>query len=445
MRTCLLSWRRNGLFLCALALLKLALVTVDQNLIEFEKQRNDKSKPISLPSYDSTECPISNPVMMNSSFQEYWNSRNGCKSHYATTISHSLWCNVTLLPHFDLWDLDDKLARQLLVNDSECTAWNRLPRYQSDSRIRLLDKGLHVAFLGDSVTRYQALALMHYLHTGHWISDSMVPSLLKDTGLASSGEHKVWNDMYCFTHMYFSGLLPKKYLLADSDVFYPKYFLTCDCYRSASPVFMEMLQTVVENRYYHDSCRGVSVYYFAKFGNVPFRGHYQPGQIHNNVYNLSLVTSPFQWQYESWSSFISGYLALLQPPPKYVIINAGLWNNHGLDNSTVFSEIRQALELANMTGIYKTTTSTMFEGWHDDMDATIRQMNHSTPFQPLPSVDDVNHPHDATGCNMLHHCLSLNWTQYITGPLHYSDNLHFQPHINTLFNEQLLDLLAALG
>jgi hypothetical protein len=110
----------------------------------------------------------------------------------------------------------------------------------------------------------------------------------------------------------------------------------------------------------------------------------------------------------------------------------------------VFSEIRQALDMVNMTGIYKTTTSSKLEGFRQGMiKLPAESMNQSVSVNTF-FVNYKKYDHDAVGCKTLHHCLSSHWTRYIKGPVHYVDNVHFQPHIYTLLNEQVLDQLTVL-
>jgi hypothetical protein len=428
------------------------LTRLEQQQQQQQQQRNHVSSKYS--SLHSLRCPRSNFVMWNSSYHDYWQSRNVITTtdqqqqqqfydHNSSNITLSV--TSTNLSHFCPWNWDDRMAYQLHIEQRSSTNrdWIRSsPRYHADSPILQLINGVRVAFVGDSVTRFQSLSLMHYMHTGYWITDEMKPNFLtdvkeqkKDWGFSS------WNEVADYTTLYFSGLVTNTYSSPTTDdAFRSQYFLTCDCYK----VENFTLRNLVYNHFYYDPCRGNAVYNIGKYGHATFHGHYRPSQATNNPYNVSLLMTPFQWEYESWSSFIINYLALLQPSPKYVIINAGLWARHGLDQVGVFSEIRQALDLVNMTGIYKTTTSSKLEGFRQGMKLPVAEsMNHSLSADTY-FVNYKKYDHDAIGCETLHHCLSSHWTRYIKGPLHYVDNVHFQPHIYTLLNEQVLDLLTML-
>ena len=109
--------------------------------------------------------------------------------------------------------------------------------------------GLHIAFLGDSITRYQSLSLSHYLHTGYWLDDDSQLLTDKKTG-------KTW----------------MQFFQSHVDYFGAAHF-QCDCFRNEwrKEVY---IKTVTENRYHYDPCRDNVIYTMNRFGKVPFRGHY---------------------------------------------------------------------------------------------------------------------------------------------------------------------------
>jgi hypothetical protein len=293
----------------------------------------------------------------------------------------------------------------------------RAPLYQPDDR----PTGLRIAFIGDSLTRYQTTALIHYLHTGYWIDEYMQPNLLNEQSFRSS-----WKAYYEFTSEYFNG---------------PTNF-RCDCYRDPNRMWDAFLG---ENMFYRDECRGNHITFLSKFGNFPFRGHWEPHTAFNGSttlpgaesneastnqtsvggaspggYNESEVSTPYSWSFDSWPDVVRNYVAHLDPKPDYLVLNAGLWAHHGL-NEQVLAEIRAAADKVGITTIYKTTTN---------------------PQNPAIQRLQLR-GHDEAGCRLLQHCFALNWTALVP-PNHYWDGLHFFSYMNTRFNEQLLELLAAI-
>jgi hypothetical protein len=219
-----------------------------------------------------------------------------------------------------------------------------------------------------------------------------------------------WNDFFQYSSTYFNG--PNNSL--------------CDCSRQdfvtragKSKIYMN---TMVENRYYYDPCQNNSITFFGKFGPLPFRGHWQPNAIPFTTLssNVPDPKSRFLWSYTSWSDMIQQYLAVLVPKPEFVVINAGLWTSHGL-NESVLSNIRQALDEVGMIGIYKTTT------------------------KDAADVNGTLMDHDDAGCRILHYCLNLNWTAPLSRQ-HYWDagGRHFRSHVNTRFNDEMLDIIKMI-
>jgi hypothetical protein len=242
---------------------------------------------------------------------------------------------------------------------------------------------------------------MHYLHTGCWIQESMRPNLVEEKTFHG------WNDFFNYSTHYFNG---------------PNNFL-CDCFRrdvvKGRRASIDRT-TIFENHYYYDSCRDNLITYSAKFGATPFRGHWQPQALPFSISldATALHDSPFLWTYNTWSDMIQYHLANLQPKPQFVVINAGLWANHGL-NEIVLSSIRQTLDDVGMIGIYKTTTK---------------------------AANDITGPlrnHDNFGCRLLHYCLLYNWTAQLS-QMHYWDRLHFRAHVNNRFNDELLEIIKMI-
>jgi hypothetical protein len=305
--------------------------------------------------------------------------------------------------HTHNWPRPEKLQDLLSTED------NGTAIFPSAERIT----NLRLAFVGDSITRYQFLSLAVYLRTGQWWDDKAKRNVLNYKSFPS------WNDYANYSI---------QVLGADHH--------PCDCFgtraRRSSNIFWD-------NRYYFDSCRGNYLSFVAKLGNKAVDGHWHP----NNTFALHDDTElkqdqqpppPPAWQYETWPDLLRNYVTQLKPKPDYLILNEGKWDKNSLErsvakfetveaavasNSTVLHEIRRILDQHTIHGIYKTTTK----------DST------SSDFQLSP--------HDEMGCRVLHSCLLMNWTGMVE-PRHYIDSQHFRPHGSRWFNEQLWDHLQYL-
>ena len=257
-------------------------------------------------------------------------------------------------------------------------------RYDADSG---MVQNLRLAIIGDSISRYQYLALVCFLHTGHWIKDDVSRNPLDRREFAREA------DFFNFTNS----------ILKPSE--------TCDCFR---PDAGWNLKRWFENRYYRDDTKGNYVSFFTKMGKANTNGHLQPSEAWTGRALLS--ETPAAWSY-SWTDLIRNHITELVPKPDYLIFNAGLWA-HDLLNTTVFSDIEAVLKQANIRGIYKTTSK--------------RYRDRTTSLQE----------HDKQGCKLFP-CVDLSWTGDLT-LAGYVDQSHFKPSVNRKMNEQMFALLGTL-
>lgn len=252
-------------------------------------------------------------------------------------------------------------------------------------------RNLRIAFIGDSLTRYQYLSLAYYAQAGRWVQDSDKPNLL-----GTPRQFKTWEENNNFT-------------MAQLG-----YKETCNCYRPPGKI---NLKTSYQNRYYADKERNVYLTYITKTGKPEAHGHWDASGVYER-HHLEANSSSYLWRFD-WAETISNHLGRMNPKPDYVVLNAGIWKNNDLTAET-FRTIRKALNNMDIKGIYKTTTRRSFE------------------------TKTYSEPHDVEGCRVLHHCLNLSWTGSLPYRRNYWDPVHFVAHINTQFNFQLLDLLQTI-
>jgi hypothetical protein len=262
----------------------------------------------------------------------------------------------------------------------------------------LRPRNLRIAFIGDSLTRFQYISLVYYLKTGNWTAG--------DANLFDSHRFKGWNEWIAYS----------------IDVMKPNEH--CDCYRGGDWTnqskggYFDMIN---ENRYYRDE-QGNHVTYLCKFQKTPVNGHWKPQDVYDGPISLDQDHfTPYSYRY-NWSGAIEHLLGNMNPKPEFVVFNSGLHFGHDLGESDVQQSIIQALNKTGITGIYKTTT-------HTRPEVRSGKMNY-------------NRQHDHELCHLTGHCLNMSWTLGV--PLkHYNpkDKLHYDYKVNKLMNGQLLNYL----
>lgn len=246
----------------------------------------------------------------------------------------------------------------------------------------LRPRNLHLALLGDSVTRYQYISLAYYLKTGKWIPTEETPSLLNQK------DFKSWNDYLNYTN---AVLQPQE---------------QCDCIRSNGGGYGR----ICENRYFADPTRNNYITFITKFGQAGAHGHWPAPDMsitleNSNALNMSAGFIPYTWDNYNWSQVIVEHIAKLQPKPEFLVINAGL-HVHNLGEEKTRESILQALNDTGITGIYKTTSKT-------------QELTRTSRFS--------RGRHDKGLCGkVFRNCINLDWTGDLIGPHHYSDDVHFK-------------------
>lgn len=262
--------------------------------------------------------------------------------------------------------------------------------------------GLHIAFFGDSVTRYQYIDLIHLLHTGKWTPERSGKDDRNNMMFEKTFESQL--DMYNFQYDYFD----KKEI--------------CDCYRADTDKGMD-LDNIYVNRYYMDEERDNYVTYIARLGRHVSQGHWlspeiRPGSELRLDYSNRTHVKPAVWKYD-FGDVVRYIIGELNPQPRYLVINQGAWKRSAI-KPWKFRQIQAALNETNITAIYKTTTKI----WHDADEDQWRQ-------------------HDKLGCQLFY-CLDLSWTARLNSSEEYFDEVHFRPHVNHQFNQQLFRLIEEI-
>ena len=267
---------------------------------------------------------------------------------------------------------------------------------QESSWSRKLLSDVNIAFMGDSITRYQYLSLVHYAHTGSWPEERVNHDISNEKTFHS------WNDFYNYS----------------TSLFDTK--LKCDCFHPENTFY----EQIVENRYYRDTTKNLYLTFIQKFGDIHAKGYLNARDVYNATIPpyTNYTNQALAWEY-NWVETIRDHIAKLHPKPDYLVLNAGLWANH-FHNFSELQTIRQALDDANIVGIFRTTT------------------RGSKYFNASLSGSDQ------LACQVFQYCLDI--TAY-TASLHqtyyernYWDANHFAAHVNKKLNEMFLHFLTNL-
>lgn len=272
---------------------------------------------------------------------------------------------------------------------------------------------LRLVIIGDSISRYQYISLVHFLQTGTWITDAtkLIPDIndLPTTGLSTN------TPLHCKN----PGIKAREQFYSLSHSFLQPNELLCDC-RGYS-----------ENRYYVDTERNNYVTYITKFGKNSTSGRYSANQIRGSMDSgtgkkgeRKKHTSD-QWKYEYWNETIHYHIAQLKPKPQFLLFNAGL-HAHDLNFKYIRQSIIEVTKRHNIIPIYKTTT------YPNNISITLNDF-------PLASHDLLLCGQQSNDSSTdFQYCIDLSWTSQLFGDDHYYDYYHFKPYWNYYMNLQTL-------
>ncbi|KAL7559468.1 hypothetical protein ACA910_017482 [Epithemia clementina (nom. ined.)] len=213
---------------------------------------------------------------------------------------------------------------------------------------------LNIVFLGDSLTRFMYISLAYFFsHNNTWMDPTGMMQALSSTTNSTEGGSSALRTIF----------RPSDYLNAstgnelEADLLWTPWFqashallqpgeVACDCYRKGGP---NWLKDIVENRYYYNSYRNITLTYLMAFGNaVPVRGHWkQPpnAAVFGSASNINHSSTYLHHQREirifpkeefawsgNWSHAIRNHIRWIRP--NALVLNAGLWS-HSFGSSTV--------------------------------------------------------------------------------------------------------------
>ena len=258
-------------------------------------------------------------------------------------------------------------------------------------------KNLRLAFMGDSVTRYQYLSLVYFLKYGTWIDP-----------LNNGRTNPLWHNNFDNWTDFF---------VQSNSILAP--YEQCECHRSNNAKgYAWMKEPWFENRFYFDAVKNNSVAFVVKFGNQPARSNWPPHTVHTQHQNNGVILSLDQLpknktfvEYD-WHQTIDEYISNIVPSYDVLVFNAGWWP-HRMKNRSVQSEIIASCKQNNITCIYKTTNKS--------------NIDNSTEMQGYERIM----------CMKANKCIDLSWTGKLSEEMYY-DFRHPKEPVYRAFNSQLL-------
>lgn len=320
----------------------------------------------------------------------------------------------------------DKLQNQTVVPESNESPTAKL--LASDPSTLLRD--LRIVMIGDSLMRYQYLSLVYRLRFGVWFDSTRWHfNLVGQSSFTSLYHGRQWGE----------------FLLQTNKLLLP--YELCDCYRRP--------HDIVENRYYFDPILNNSVVYMSAFGHHTnaMRGRVPYGQVHQERANRSsvfkntgyLVKGDIVWTYADWGDTILNYIRYLDPPPRHVVMNAGIWpHNFCVANETHAYERTNSSEISATPGNNEINLST--NDTHNLLHAMslvpeLQFVWRTTTFgknglRPNFECDDVM-------CHLLPTCVNVSFTRHLQPEIYWDQN-HVQEPGYRAVNEIMLDKLGYL-
>lgn len=273
--------------------------------------------------------------------------------------------------------------------------------------------------MGDSLTRYQYLNFIGFLHTGQWASRK--PSLESAKGWDGFAVKFSWDLSMKISNLRFGG------------------YEICDCYRdekhtieiplSEAQRYHNNVLGMKENRHYFDPIQNISVKYFWWTGYpflmsaIPKITDFEDIDFNFRDQLLHNFSATYEHRYDTVESFL---MEQIKPRnPDILIINMGMWQDSPAlkalnENPKNFAD---AMKAAAKVPIWKTTTPLVKSSKSLDVEATmIALKNESLIF--LDAYEILK--------------------PFSVGDEVYEDPCHFKPPMYALVNKHMLLLFEEI-
>eukprot|EP01041_Mallomonas_annulata_P006016 gene6016-12128_t len=235
-------------------------------------------------------------------------------------------CIISLICSFH-WDKSDVDIRNWHITN--IAEFDNITSVRDNNAAKTLLRDQRLVFIGDSLTRYQYLNLVHFLFTNIWLSPYPRNEIERDWA-----PYGGWGT-------FFKGTSSRLGCLE-----------TCDCLRVEKDLGHEV-------RHYHDPIYNISIHFFlwlaprniAGFLNIP---------LSNESYRDCMFGLPVKNDSKfTFNHYIFEFLDQFIRPlnPHIIIINQGIWPDNEFRNKFFFHKILQTLSEITLLPIWKTTTA----------------------------------------------------------------------------------------
>mmetsp|Transcript_26285 Transcript_26285/g.72573 ORF Transcript_26285/g.72573 Transcript_26285/m.72573 type:complete len:427 (-) Transcript_26285:359-1639(-) len=293
--------------------------------------------------------------------------------------------------------------------------------------IRSRPSGVHLVFIGDSITRYQYLSLSYFLRYGRWFDPTTLPNNLVNA--------------HSFHHEYYPEEDWNEFFMQSNRMLQP--YELCDCVRKYDNTI------AIERRYFYDNERDNKLVYInisgkSTAGHVGLYGRVNPETVFSTTpFRSGLLHEPVnqsgsykpgyessdhdkenqkEWEFVTWADMIEYHVGSLNlSASAAAIMNTGLHPSPFHDTLRALA-LKDSLEIVGIKGVWKTTSFTKEE---------------------IERGTAIKRDLDQTMCRTLPECFDMSWTFHLKPSLYY-DQLHFGEPVYRMLNEDLLKQLHML-
>lgn len=276
-----------------------------------------------------------------------------------------------------------------------------------------------LVFVGDSVTRFQFIALVHFIHTGQWLPEM------------KEGDTN---------HLLFESSWPdwRTYLIASCNYLHP--FQTCDVFRYVPGIHeYHWSINMTDNRYYHNPAFNINISFISAVMAV--EGHFpmawRPGPP-MSVETYRHREFDYQGDYVDLARILREHVG----PVDALFLNEGIFPMGDLDRDSeaaqrVFKKYLAPGLLKSRPPIWMTTTPLVGDG-----DADIVELAREAAASGWAIMD--RYAIVTSACRALVHTQrELNATQMLKAQERaYFDQAHVKPFLNRAFGEAVLGMLC---
>jgi hypothetical protein len=279
--------------------------------------------------------------------------------------------------------------------------------YSETGKVWCIRRKEHIVFVGDSLSRFQYLALVYAVHFGR---------PLKNNGAKEDSITWLKN-----------GVTWSEFLAKSTALFSP--YMKCDCQRANKALYLHEMN---ENRYYYHPQWDISLTYIASFGTAAMlRGQWAPPTSKYASRNVDFLPNPvnndfipteFVWELGEPEAY-EEIIGHLEPKPTVIMTNRGL---HGEVSRGDIQAVYDAAKRVTNCTIWKTTTPPGME-YRGNFKGKWPVVNDEEARAIFDIIVDTKHVVD-----------TLNFAN----DDHMWDHHHFYGHVYNFFNEELLRVLS---